>query len=68
MGIEHNFYLAIHLIELAEYELNFSNVIFAHGLGKITDMEVGPDGNLYILSKYQDIPTIFKILPVNETK
>jgi glucose/arabinose dehydrogenase len=34
---------------------------FAHGLGKITDMQVGPDGNLYVLSRYFDKGTIFKI-------
>lgn len=26
-----------------------SNVIFAYGFGGITDLEVGPDGNLYVL-------------------
>lgn len=26
-----------------------SNVLFAYGFGGITDMEVGPDGNLYVL-------------------
>jgi glucose/arabinose dehydrogenase len=35
--------------------------IFAHGLGKVTDMQVGPDGKLYILSKYYNKPTIFRI-------
>jgi glucose/arabinose dehydrogenase len=29
------------------------NVIFAKGFGAITDMEVGPDGYLYVLSLYQ---------------
>lgn len=42
--------------------------IFASGLGKITDMEVGPDGDLYILSRYFNEPTIFKISSVNETE
>jgi hypothetical protein len=29
------------------------NVIFAKGFGAITDMEIGPDGYLYVLSLYQ---------------
>ncbi|MGA7978560.1 MAG: PQQ-dependent sugar dehydrogenase, partial [Nitrososphaeraceae archaeon] len=41
--------------------LDLKNVMFAHGLGKITDMDVGPDGNLYVLSKYLETPTIFRI-------
>ena len=36
-------------------------LIFAQGLGKITDMQVGPDGDLYVLSIYFDKGTIFKI-------
>ncbi|HKQ22661.1 MAG TPA: PQQ-dependent sugar dehydrogenase [Nitrososphaeraceae archaeon] len=35
--------------------------IFARDVGKITDMEVGPDGRLYVLSTYYNKPTIFKI-------
>jgi hypothetical protein len=42
--------------------------MFASGLGKVTDMDEGPDGNLYILSKYLDTPTIFRISSVNGTK
>jgi aldose sugar dehydrogenase len=34
---------------------------FAKGLGNIVDMQVGPDGDLYILSNYYKRPTIFKI-------
>lgn len=49
-------------------KLDVGSVLFAHGLGKITDMDVGPDGNLYVLSKYQDTPPIFRISSVNETK
>lgn len=49
-------------------KLDVKDVLFAHGLGKITDMDVGPDGNLYILSKYLDTPTIFRISSINETK
>ena len=37
------------------------HLIFAQGLGKITDMQVGPDGDLYVLSIYFNKGTIFKI-------
>jgi glucose/arabinose dehydrogenase len=42
--------------------------MFAGGLGKITDLDVGPDGNLYVLSKYLDTPTIFRISSANISK
>jgi aldose sugar dehydrogenase len=37
------------------------SLTFVHGLGKITDMQVGPDGDLYVLSRYFNKGTIFKI-------
>ncbi len=43
-------------------------MIFAHGLGKITDMDVDPDGNLHVLSRYYNTPTIFRIYFLNETR
>jgi aldose sugar dehydrogenase len=49
-------------------KLDVRNVLFAHGLGKITDIDVGQDGNLYVLSKYLETPTIFKISSVNKTE
>ncbi len=49
-------------------KLDVKNVMFAQGLGQITDMDVGPDGNLYVLSKYLDTPTIFRISSANNTK
>ena len=49
-------------------KLDVRNVLFDHGLGKITDMDVGQDGNLYVLSKYLETPTIFKIPSVNKTE
>ena len=45
---------------LAE-DQNSKHLIFAQGLGKITDMQVGPDGDLYVLSRYFNKGTIFKI-------
>jgi glucose/arabinose dehydrogenase len=47
-------------------KLDVKNVMFAHSLGKPTDMDVGPDGNLYVLSKYQETPTIFRISSTNK--
>lgn len=49
-------------------KFDVKDVLFAQGLGKITDMDIGPDGNLYILSKYLDTPTIFRISSPNQTK
>ena len=40
---------------------DLKELVFARGIGKVTDMQVGPDGNLYILSKYYNKPTIFRI-------
>jgi glucose/arabinose dehydrogenase len=36
--------------EIADKQEDLDEIIFAKGLGRITDIEVGPDGNLYILS------------------
>jgi aldose sugar dehydrogenase len=41
------------------------NIIFAQGFGRITDMEVSPDGYLYILSSYGGEGTIFRIVPAS---
>lgn len=38
-----------------------SNVIFAHGFGGITDLEVGPDGNLYVLVYDKQDGRIYRI-------
>lgn len=51
---------------LAE-DQDIKDLVFAQGLDKITDMEVGPDGNLYILSRYFNKPTIFEISHTIET-
>ena len=42
-------------------KLDIENVRFAQGLGRITDTDIGPDGNLYVLSKHNDRVTIFRI-------
>jgi hypothetical protein len=43
-------------------KLEVANVMFAYGLGKVTHMDKCPDGNLFILSKYLDTPTILEYL------
>jgi glucose/arabinose dehydrogenase len=47
--------------KIANTTSELKNVIFAEGFGGITDLEVGPDGNLYIVSIGQG--KIFRILP-----
>ena len=43
------------------------DVIFAHGFGTITDLEVGPDdGYLYVISL--DHGAIYKILPTSDVE
>jgi glucose/arabinose dehydrogenase len=39
------------------------DITFSKGLGGITDIKVGPDGYMYVLSKYDNKLTIFKISP-----
>jgi aldose sugar dehydrogenase len=51
---------------LAADPQELQRVIFGSGFGGITDVKVGPDGCLYILSYYQRVGTIFKISPVNQ--
>ena len=42
-------------------KLEADNIWLVQNLGRITDMDVGPDGNLYVLSNYHSRPTIFRI-------
>ena len=39
------------------------DITFSKGLGRITDIKVGPDGYMYVLSLYMDKATIFRIEP-----
>ena len=41
--------------------IDIDNIRLAQNLGRITDMDVGPDGDLYVLSNYHSKPTIFRI-------
>jgi aldose sugar dehydrogenase len=55
--------------KIADNKEELQSVTFAEGFNRITDLEVGPDGHLYILSHtYQEDPaqpkgTIFRIIP-----
>lgn len=49
--------------KIADNVEEMQNVIFSKGLGKITDIKVGPDGYMYVLSNYMNKATIFKIAP-----
>lgn len=48
---------------IADRDEELQNIVLAHGFGRITDLEVGPDGYLYILSEYNHSPAIFRIVP-----
>ena len=43
------------------------SVTFGRNFGIITDLQIGPDGNLYVLSNYKHDGTIFKISTKNNT-
>jgi len=47
--------------KIADSPEELDNVIFAEGFGGITDLEVGPDGYLYVLSL--GLGTVYKIVP-----
>jgi glucose/arabinose dehydrogenase len=42
-------------------------VIFAQGFGGITDIEVGPDGYMYILTYSEKDGTIYRIVPAKNS-
>ena len=48
---------------IADNREELENVTFSGGLGGITDIKVGPDGYMYVLSNYMNKLTIFKIAP-----
>jgi glucose/arabinose dehydrogenase len=41
------------------------SITFGRNFGIITDLELGPDGNLYVLANYKHDGTIFKISAKN---
>ena len=50
--------------KIANNSEELQDVIFANRLGTITDLQVGPDGNMYILANYKRDGTIFMISPM----
>jgi len=51
--------------KIADNGDQLEDVIFARGFGSITDIDVGPDGYMYVLSSYMDNAAIFRIVPIN---
>jgi aldose sugar dehydrogenase len=47
--------------KVADKPAELKDIIFAKGFGRITDLQVGPDGYLYVLSSGK----IFRIIPRN---
>jgi aldose sugar dehydrogenase len=48
--------------KIANDTSELSSVIFAKGFGRVTDIEIGPDGLLYILSDQGRITNIYRII------
>lgn len=48
--------------KIVDEDKELANVTFAEGLGTITDMEVGPDGYLYLIN-YEEDGSLFRIVP-----
>jgi len=48
---------------IADNNKELNDIIFAQGVGAITDIDIGPDGYMYVLSNYMGKPTIFRIVP-----
>jgi glucose/arabinose dehydrogenase len=47
--------------KIAQTEVELSDVVFGHGFGGITDLEVGPDGFLYVLVYDKNDGRIYRI-------
>ena len=47
--------------KVANKKEELSGIIFGHGFGGITDLEVGPDGYLYVLAYDKEDGTIYRI-------
>ena len=49
--------------KIANNKGELNDLVFANGFGKVTDMEIGPDGFLYILSTQEHLTSIYRISP-----
>jgi glucose/arabinose dehydrogenase len=53
--------------KIADDNRELDDKIFVQGLGGITDIDIGPDGYMYVLSNYMGKPTIFRIVPIQSS-
>jgi len=51
--------------KVADSLQDLEGIIFGENFGKISDIQVGPDGYLYILTHYKNNAQIFRIVPIN---
>jgi|InoplaM3SPM_1038593.scaffolds.fasta_scaffold00004_10 glucose/arabinose dehydrogenase len=51
--------------KVADSLQDLKGIIFGENFGKISDIQVGPDGYLYILTHYKNNAQIFRIVPIN---
>lgn len=49
--------------KIANNNGEINDLVFANGFGRVADMEIGPDGLLYILSTDNDLTNIFRVNP-----
>ena len=49
--------------KIANYQKELEKSLLGQRFGKITDLEVGPDGYLYVLALNGDRASLFKIIP-----
>jgi aldose sugar dehydrogenase len=53
--------------KIADTSAELQDGIFSKRLGIITDLQVGPDGNMYVLADYKRDGTIFRLSPIDST-
>jgi glucose/arabinose dehydrogenase len=51
--------------KVADSSQDLEGIVFGENFGKISDIELGPDGYLYILSHHKNNVQIFRIVPIN---
>jgi aldose sugar dehydrogenase len=54
--------------KIANNSEELKDIIFANGFGRITDLKIGRDGNLYALSSEEDGAVLYKISQKADTK
>jgi hypothetical protein len=56
-----NQFIHVVTIKIANTIGEMKDAIFANGFGRITDLEIGPDGYMYVLSSEDDGAILYKI-------